>query len=207
MSWNPRRKCILDLRIQEAHLKYLWSQSSLQSRHFFLFLHLYLFHFFGDNGVFCLYFLWCIYSFLRTQPHYLVFTSFTTEDAPCPTPCNLMDCSPPASSCPWGFSRPEYWSGFLCPPPGDLFNPGIEPRSPTLQKDSLPSEPPGNPKNTGVSSLFLLQGIFLTQELNWGLLHCRQILYQLSYRENPYGFPQMVPSSGLCVTFRSNTYR
>ena len=67
MSWNPRRKCILDLRIQEAHLKYLWSQSSLQSRHFFLFLHLYLFHFFGDNGVFCLYFLWCIYSFLRTH--------------------------------------------------------------------------------------------------------------------------------------------
>ena len=39
----------------------------------------------------------------------------------------------------------------------------------------------GKPKNTGVSSLSLLQGIFLTQELNRGLLHCRQILYQLSY--------------------------
>ena len=36
-------------------------------------------------------------------------------------------------------------------------------------------------QNTGVGSLSLLQGIFLTQELNWGLLHCRQILYQLSY--------------------------
>ena len=44
-----------------------------------------------------------------------------------------------------------------------------------------PFEPPGKPKNTGVGSLFLLQGIFPTQELNWGLLHCRWILYQVSY--------------------------
>ena len=58
------------LRTQEAHfldLKYLRNQSSLQSRHFFLFLHLYLFHFFEDNGVFCLHFPWCIYSFLWTH--------------------------------------------------------------------------------------------------------------------------------------------
>ena len=55
-------------------------------------------------------------------------------------------------------------------------------RSPALQADSLPTEPPGKPKNTGVGSLSLLQGIFLTQELNWGLLHHRQILYQLSYQ-------------------------
>ena len=33
----------------------------------------------------------------------------------------------------------------ICPPPGDLPNPGIETRSPTLQEDSLPSEPPGKP--------------------------------------------------------------
>ena len=45
--------------------------------------------------------------------------------------------------CPWGFSRQEYWSGLPCPLPGDLSNPGIEPRSPILQADSLPSEPPG----------------------------------------------------------------
>ena len=44
------------------------------------------------------------------------------------------------------------------------------------------SEPPGKPKNTGVGSLSLRQGIFPTQESNWGLLHCRQILYQLSYQ-------------------------
>ena len=40
---------------------------------------------------------------------------------------------------------------------------GIEPRSPALWEDSLPSEPPGKPKNTGVGSLSLLQGIFPTQ--------------------------------------------
>ena len=70
----------------------------------------------------------------------------------------------------------------LSPSPGDLPNPGIEPRSPTLQADSLPAEPQGKPKNTGVGSLSLLQQIFPTQESNWGLLHCRQILYQLSYQ-------------------------
>ena len=37
-------------------------------------------------------------------------------------------------------------------------------------------------QNTEVGSLSLLQGIFLTQESNWGLLHCRRILYQLSYQ-------------------------
>ena len=57
--------------------------------------------------------------------------------------------------CPWTvacqaplfmeFSRQEYWSGLPCPSPGDLPNPGIEPRSPVLQADSLPSEPPEKP--------------------------------------------------------------
>ena len=68
----------------------------------------------------------------------------------------------------------------------DLPNPEIKPRSPALQADSLPSELPGKPKNTGVGGLSLLQGIFLTQESNQGLLHCRQILYQLSYQGSPF---------------------
>ena len=59
--------------------------------------------------------------------------------------------------CPWGFSKEEYWSGLPYPPPGDLPNSGIQPRSPTLKADSLLSEPPGKPKNTRVSSLSLLQ--------------------------------------------------
>ena len=55
----------------------------------------------------------------------------------------------------------------------------------TLNPYSLPSEPPGKPKNNGVGSLSLHQGIFLTQELNWVLLHCRQILYLLSDKGSP----------------------
>ena len=57
--------------------------------------------------------------------------------------------------------------------------------SPALQVDSLPEEPQEKPKNTEVGSLSLLQGIFPTQESNWGVLHCRWILYQLSYEGNP----------------------
>ena len=49
-----------------------------------------------------------------------------------------------------------------------------------------PSELPGKSKNTGMGSLFLIQGIFSTQELNWGLLLCRWILYQLSYQRSPH---------------------
>ena len=44
-----------------------------------------------------------------------------------------------------GFSRQEYWSGSPFPSPGDLPNPGIKPRSPTLQAGALTSEPPGKP--------------------------------------------------------------
>ena len=58
----------------------------------------------------------------------------------------------------------------------------FQPRSPALQADSLPAEPQGKSTNTGVCSLSLLQGIFLTQESNWDFLHCRWILYQLSYQ-------------------------
>ena len=58
--------------------------------------------------------------------------------------------------------------------------------SPTLQADSLPAELPGKPKNTGVGSLSLLQGIFSMQEWNLSLLHCRWILYQLSYQGSPF---------------------
>ena len=90
------------------------------------------------------------------------------------------------------FSRLEYWSGEPFPSPGVLPNPRIEPRSPTLQADSLPAEPQGEPqvkpKNTGVGSLSLLQQVFPTQESNRGLLHCRRILYQLSYQGRPLSY-------------------
>ena len=50
------------------------------------------------------------------------------------------------------FSRQEYWSGLPFPSPGHLPDPGIEPRSPTMQADALPSEPPGKPKEKGLGS-------------------------------------------------------
>ena len=92
------------------------------------------------------------------------------------------------------FSRPEYWSGKSFPSPGNLPIAGIEPRSPTLQADSSPAEPSGNPKNTGVGSLSLLQRIFLTQESNQGLLHCRRILYHLRYQGSPKSQSQVAPT-------------
>ena len=52
-----------------------------------------------------------------------------------------LDYSPPGSPV-HGILQEEYWGGLLCPPPGDLPNPGIRPRSPTLQVDSLPSASP-----------------------------------------------------------------
>ena len=63
-----------------------------------------------------------------------------------PTLCDPMDCSLPGSSV-HGIFRQEYWSGMPFPSAGHLPNPGMEPRSPTLQADSLSSEPPGKPKS------------------------------------------------------------
>ena len=60
----------------------------------------------------------------------------------CPTLCHPMDYSPPGFSF-HGFSRQEYWSGLPCPSPGYLHNLRIKLRSPSLQADSLPIEPPG----------------------------------------------------------------
>ena len=55
------------------------------------------------------------------------------------------------------FSRPEHWSGWPFPSPGDLPNLGIEPRSPALQADSLPAEPPGKPINTIKNQITLVK--------------------------------------------------
>ena len=98
----------------------------------------------------------------------------------CPTlatPCTAVRQAPLSM----GFPRQESWSGFPFPFPGDLPDPGIEPKSPAFQADSLPSEPAGKPRNTGVGSLFLLQGIFLTEDSKQGLLHCRQIMLKPQY--------------------------
>ena len=62
----------------------------------------------------------------------------------CPALCDPMDCSHQALPS-MEFSRQEYRSGLSFPSPGDLPDPGMEPRSPALKADSLPSEPPGKP--------------------------------------------------------------
>ena len=57
------------------------------------------------------------------------------------TPWTVTCQAPPSM----GFSRQEYWSGLPVPSPGDLSDPGIEPRSPAFQADALTSRPPGKP--------------------------------------------------------------
>ena len=72
-----------------------------------------------------------------------------------------------------GFFRQEYWSEWPCPPPGDLPNPGTEPRSPTLQADSLPAEPPETllgiipPKSHDRVCLALLSCLIFTLFTPW----------------------------------------
>ena len=90
----------------------------------------------------------------------------------CPTLCNPMTLARQAPLS-MGILQARILEWVARPPPGDLPNPGIEPRSPTFQADSLPSKPTGRPMNTGVGSL---QGLFL---------HCRRILHQLSYPGSP----------------------
>ena len=97
----------------------------------------------------------------------------------CPTLCNPMDYTVHEIL----QARIQEW--VAVPLSRGLPNPGIAPRSPSSHADSLPAEPQGKPMNTEVGSLSLLQQIFLTQEANQGLLHCRQILYQLSYEGSP----------------------
>ena len=84
-------------------------------------------------------------GFFISEPMYAAVLCLVAQS--CPTLCNSMDCR---LFCPWGFSRQEYWSGLPCTPLGDRLKPGIEPRSPLLQANSLLSEPPGKTKNTGV---------------------------------------------------------
>ena len=98
-----------------------------------------------------------------------------------------------------GFSRQEYWSGLPCPPPGDHLNPGVESASPVvpaLQKDSLPTEPPGKP-------IWTIGGCRPKQ--TWILTHtqiCR-CRYRYSYRNvaQTYKVPviySFLPGADIC---------
>ena len=93
------------------------------------------------------------------------------------------------------FSRPEYRSEEPFPSPGDLPNPGIKPRSPTLQADSLPAEPPRKTKNPGVGSLSLLQWIFPTQESNGGSPALQADPLPLNHGGRPKGLKERLTSA------------
>ena len=80
---------------------------------------------------------------------------------------------------PWNSPVQNTGVGSLSLTPGDIPNPGIEPRSPTLQANSLPSEPQGKPKNTGVGSLSLLQ-IFRPRNRTGAALQADSFPTQLS---------------------------
>ena len=73
------------------------------------------------------------------------------------------------------FSRPEYWSGWSFPSPGDLPDPGIKPESPALQVDSLPTELSGKPKYT-ISKI-------KSQMANWDKICITNIIIPLMYKE------------------------
>ena len=97
----------------------------------------------------------------------------------CPTLCNLMDYTV------HGILQARILEWVAFPFSRGSSQPRDRTRSPTLQEDSLPAEPQGKPKNTGVGKLSLLPWIFPTQESNQGL-HCKWILYQLSYEGSPH---------------------
>ena len=78
-----------------------------------------------------------------TRPLLLLFSRYVVSD-PLATPWTVA-CQAALSV---GFSRQEYWSGLPFPPTGDLPDPGIEPRFPALQSDSIPCEPPGKRKES-----------------------------------------------------------
>ena len=96
-----------------------------------------------------------------------------------PNLCDHFDWRLPGSSVRGDFPG----KNIAIPPPGDLLNPGIEPRSPALQTDPLPSEPPGQPMSTGMGSLSLLQGMFLTH--GSPALHVYSLPVELSGKPSP----------------------
>ena len=112
----------------------------------------------------------------------------------CLTLCDTVNCRCHRLLCPRGCSRQEYWSGLPYPPPGDLSNSGIDPRSCTQQTDSLLSEPPGKPCmwHTKQKNTCSLQRCIWENVL--GAIICVHVclsLLKMIYEEN---FPHYLPA-------------
>ena len=99
----------------------------------------------------------------------------------CLTLCNPTDCSPPGSSG-HGDSPGKNTAVGCLPSSRGSSQLRDQTQVSCIVDRFFTTEPPGKPKNMGVDSLSLLQGIFPIQESNWGLLHCKWILHQLSYQ-------------------------
>ena len=90
-----------------------------------------------------------------------------------------------------GFSRQEYWSGLPCPPPGDFPDPGIKPRSPALQADSLPLSHQGGPptfslahRNTSKKSLLVFYFVFFVPCYLNGRMNLISTAHQIPWRKH-----------------------
>ena len=131
---------------------------------------------------------WIIWQ--RTTKHWFTITCALL----CLSPSVMFDSLwphgllPAKLLCPQGFSRQEYWSELLCPSPGDLPNPGIKPRSPTMQEDSLLTEPLEKP--------FEMITWFLS--LSW-LMWCITLI-DLHILKNPWIWG-IKPSWSRCMIF------
>ena len=87
----------------------------------------------------------------------------------CPTLCDPMNSNLPGSSV-HGILQARILEWVAFPSPGNLPDPGIEPRSPTLQADSLPSEPPGKPSLKIAPIFLLIRGVFLQINFCWHIV-------------------------------------
>ena len=83
-----------------------------------------------------------------------------------------------------GFSRQEYWNGLQFPSLGDLPDPGIKPKSPALQVDPLPTEPPGKPRQKKDFFFFFLRFFFSFIFISWRLItlqYCSGFCHTLTW--------------------------
>ena len=97
-----------------------------------------------------------------------------------------------------GFSGQEYWSVLPCPTPGDLPNPGAEPASPTLQEDSLPSEPPGKPFSDSCQKLNWISRAGPIRQLHLKWTNNSQILISFLLKTTAGLLPRTPIQNGMC---------
>ena len=96
------------------------------------------------------------------------------------------------------FSRQEYWRGLPFPPPGNLLNPGIEPKSPTLQAGSLPSEPPRK-----AIHITLLNKYIINKSLIHNFIindYINHSIDSFQHPPAPFHSPSLCSNSGFCTS-------